>query len=193
MKFQKTAGYHKWIVLVIDLLLVGCSITAVVLVLSFRLNTSNEWALLNRYGLPALAFSILTHFIFRPHLAIIRNLALTDVVRLSLSRFVYFGFVLLFTLIYNKYIQDSYLIVVFVLDAILSFSLLLTFRIWMRWLWGVLANPSRTPLPAAVIYGAGELGKLAYHSLGKHFDFINLQIFFSSENVGRRSWSQISS
>ena len=172
MKFQKTAGYHKWIVLVIDLLLVGCSITAVVLVLSFRLNTSNEWVLLNRYGLPAFAFSILTHFIFRPHLAIIRNLALTDVVRLSLSRFVYFGFVLLFTLIYNKYIPDSYLIVVFVLDAILSFSFLLTFRIWMRWLWGVLANPSRTPLPAAVIYGAGELGKLAYHSLGKHFDFI---------------------
>lgn len=173
MKFQKTVGYYKWIVFFIDMAIAVSSITFVLLVLSVRFEAPYNWELLRGYLWPALGFSVISHLIFKPHLSIIRNLVLTDLIRLLFTRFVYLVFVLLFVWVYHEFLGGNYYVsVVFVLDAIISYFVLMTFRIGMRWFWSVLLVNAKAPLPNSLIYGAGELGKLAFGSLGKHFNFV---------------------
>ena len=172
MNLGKTIGYYKWIILLIDLCLVGCSSASLLLLVFVQSNVMFDWELITRYGLPVLTFTLLTHIFFKTHLVIIRSFALVDVIRLIKSRTVHFVLVFLFSAIYNEYIQNKYNLWFYIAEMIVSLVLLLTFRIVMNWIWRVLSKEYRVKLTPAIIYGAGELGKIAFYSLDKRYDFI---------------------
>jgi hypothetical protein len=87
-----------WVVLAIDLLLISFS-----LVLSFLLLTNiqlYEVSFIAYYkGLfSVLFFSLIGHFVFKPHLGLIRHTTLHDIKRVFFARILSFGLSILFIL-----------------------------------------------------------------------------------------------
>ncbi|MBM3439057.1 MAG: hypothetical protein FJX91_08000 [Bacteroidetes bacterium] len=160
----KSAYYHRWVVFLLDLCL--CAISVVLSTVLFHYHESLDF-ILNRINLHAaviLPSTVVFHLLIRPHMGIIRQTALYDLVKLLVVRFL----VLLLSVIWVYELHNQgktdYLYSILVMDFLLSALLLISLRLVVKWLFAIF-NQNATPQSSVLIYGVGASGNLTYNAL----------------------------
>jgi FlaA1/EpsC-like NDP-sugar epimerase len=173
IKFLGHRFVSTWIVLSIDLLLISFS-----LILSFLLLTNTqlyEISFIEYYKgvVSVLCFSLIGHFVFKPHLGLIRHTTLHDIKRVFFARSLSFGLNIIFiTSVANIFELDTYAIPLRVaaINYVLSLYLLIQFRLGIKYIFNLgkqLKNKTK-----AIIYGAGKTGHLVFDSLLETYDIV---------------------
>lgn len=163
----------KWIVLSIDLLLISFS-----LILSFLLLTNpqlQQISFIEYYKgvISVLAFTLVGHFVFKPHLGLIRHTTLHDIKRVFYSRTLSFVLNIIFiSYISNKINIHDYAIPlrVSMVNYFLSLYFLIQFRLGIKYIFNL--GKRQKNKSKVVIYGAGATGHLVYDTLYTNYDVI---------------------
>jgi FlaA1/EpsC-like NDP-sugar epimerase/lipopolysaccharide/colanic/teichoic acid biosynthesis glycosyltransferase len=162
--FSKSSYYHRWVVFLMDMVLCTVSAFAATALFHFR----ETWPYLvntfQNHLLVLLPLTIIVHLLLRPHMGLIRQTALYDLVKLLVVRFI----VLLAAVIWVYQLHQEGLVEyqysILVVDFLLSALMLITLRLLIKWLFGFLGHSLADQSPI-LIYGAGESGNLTFNAL----------------------------
>jgi FlaA1/EpsC-like NDP-sugar epimerase len=150
----KTSYYHRWVVFFLDmgLCLLSVCLSATLFYYHKPLGYIVEQCSL--HGEVILPLTLLVHVLFRPHMGIVRQTALYDLVKLLVVRFVVLllGVFWVFNL-HQRGVLD-YLYSILVVDFLLSALMLISLRLVVKWIFGLLGSGG-TNHPQALIFGAG--------------------------------------
>lgn len=173
----------KWIILFIDLMLIAFS-----LILSFTLlsnETLHKISVIDYYKglISVIIFSILGHYIFKPHRGIIRHTSLHDVKRVLYARSFSFGCNIVFILLLSDKLNLKDYALPFSVAAInyfLSLYLLIQFRLAIKYTFNL---GRKTKVKSSIlIYGAGRAGQLTYDALESFYNIVG----FVDDNFTKR-------
>jgi FlaA1/EpsC-like NDP-sugar epimerase len=176
----------KWVVLLIDLLTISLSLIIAYTILSNR--QLNQFSLLEYYkGLVfILAFSIVGHYIFKPHQGVIRHTSMHDIKRVFYARTLSFLLNLAFIFFVSRPFQlDDFTIpiqTVFV-HYVLSIYLLIQFRMGVKYIFNM--GKKNTQKPKVIIYGSGVAGQLVHEALTATHQVVA----YIDDNVSKRGKS----
>ena len=164
-----------WVVLSIDLLLISFS-----LVLSFLLLTNiqlYEVSIIAYYkGLfSVLFFSLVGHFVFKPHLGLIRHTTLHDIKRVFFASTLSFFLNIIFIVYVSRILKlnEFYFAIplrVSAINFVISLYLLIQFRLGVKYIFNLgkqVKNKTK-----AIIYGAGKTGHLVFDSLIETYQIV---------------------
>ncbi|MBL7764912.1 MAG: polysaccharide biosynthesis protein [Chitinophagaceae bacterium] len=189
----------KWVVLLIDLMIISLSLIISYTLLSRQVLSSVSVIDYYKGLISVLAFSLVGHYAFKPHQGVIRHTSMHDVKRVFYSRTL--SFVLNTVFIY--YLSDalqlsSYAVPMDVafINYIFSLYLLVQFRLGVKYIFNMgKKNRSKSRI---VIYGAGVSGQIVHEALSSSFDvvafiddnplkkgklFKGIPILFSKDNI----------
>lgn len=160
----KPAYYHRWVVFLLDLCI--CSGSVVLSTILFHYHEAFDFILerINIHAAVILPITVIFHLLIRPHMGIIRQTAMYDLVKLLVVRFL----VLLLSVIWvyelHSLGKTHYLYSILVVDFLLSSLLLISLRLLVKWLFAIF-NQNAAPQTSVLIYGAGAAGNLTYNAL----------------------------
>jgi FlaA1/EpsC-like NDP-sugar epimerase len=163
----------KWIILIIDMILIAFS-----LIVSFALMNNSalhEISLIDYYKglIGTLFFSIMGHFVFKPHRGIIRHTSLVDIKRVFFARTLAFVLNLCFIFFLSHWFNlNDYRLPfsVAALNYVISFYFLVQFRLAIKYTFN-LGKKSKTK-PRIMIYGAGIAGNMTFDALESYYDIV---------------------
>lgn len=161
---SKSAYYHRWVVFLLDMGLCMGSIFLSTALFHFHESWLFLWHRFELHLWILLPLTMLVHLLLRPHMGIIRQTALYDLVKLLVVRFVVLVAAVIW--VYKLHLEGhaEYLYAILVVDFLLSALLLISLRLLVKWLFGVMGQTMVEQSPI-VIYGAGESGKLTFNAL----------------------------
>jgi FlaA1/EpsC-like NDP-sugar epimerase/lipopolysaccharide/colanic/teichoic acid biosynthesis glycosyltransferase len=160
----KSAYYHRWVVFLLDILLCSCSVALSTILFHYH---ESVGFILNRLEIHAgviLPNTVLFHLLIRPHMGIIRQTALYDLVKLFVVRFMVLLISILWVYELHSQGKTDYLYSILVVDFLLSALLLVSLRLVVKWLFAVF-NQNSVPHTSVLIYGAGASGNLTFNAL----------------------------
>jgi FlaA1/EpsC-like NDP-sugar epimerase len=163
----------KWIILLIDMMLIAFS-----LIVSFALlNNSalHEISMIEYYKglIGTLMFSVVGHFVFKPHRGIIRHTSLVDIKRVFFARTLSFALNLSFILFVSDWLNLSDYRLPFSvasLNYVISLYFLTQFRLAIKYTFN-LGKKSKVK-PRIMIYGAGKAGHLTFDALESSYEIV---------------------
>lgn len=164
----KTSYYHRWVVFFLDMGLCLLSVCLSTTLFYYHKPLVFIGEQCSLHGELILPLTLLVHVLFRPHMGIVRQTALYDLVKLLVVRFVVLllGVVWVFNL-HQRGVLD-YLYSILVVDFLLSALMLISLRLVVKWIFGMLASHSGEH-PITLIYGAGESGSIAFNAIHTKF------------------------
>ena len=112
--------------------------------------------------------TLVVHLLIRPHTGIIRQTAMYDLVKVFVSRVVVLSLGLLWVFELHQRGSVEILYAILVVDFMLSTLLLIALRLFVKWLFGLIASEVAEQ-PAALIYGVGDSGNVTYNALRTKF------------------------
>lgn len=163
----------KWVVLAIDLLLISIS-----LIISFLLLSNSQLhgvSLIEYYKgvISVMIFAVIGHYVFKPHLGLIRHTTLHDIRRVFLARFT--SFVL--NIIYISYLSHIFNIHdyaiplrVSLVNFVISLYLLIQFRLGVKYIFNL--GKRQKNKSKVMIYGAGITGHLVFDTILDTYDVV---------------------
>lgn len=160
----------KWVVLLIDLLTISLSLIIAYALLSNRV--LNQLSVLEYYkGLVfILAFSLVGHYVFKPHQGVIRHTSIHDIKRVFYARTLAFvlnlGFI--FILVEPMKLQEYTIpLQTAFVHYVLSIYLLIQFRMGVKYIFNM--GRRNVTKQKIVIYGSGVSGQLVHEAISaKH-------------------------
>ncbi len=160
----KTSYYHRWVVFLLDMMLCGLSLLLTTLL--FHCHQSVNFILSQGllHGAIVWPTSVLIHLLLRPHMGIIRQTALYDLVKLLVVRFLVLSIAILFVLKQRNAGHAEYLYAILVVDFLLSALMLIALRLFVKWIFGLM-QPGDQKVHTVLIYGAGESGGLTFNAV----------------------------
>jgi FlaA1/EpsC-like NDP-sugar epimerase/lipopolysaccharide/colanic/teichoic acid biosynthesis glycosyltransferase len=162
--FSKSSYYHRWVVFLMDMVLCTVSAFAATSLFHFR----ETWPYLvntfQNHLLVLLPLTIIVHLLLRPHMGLIRQTALYDLVKLLLVRFLVLVAAVIWVYQLHQEGHVEYLYSILVVDFLLSALMLTTLRLVIKWLFGFVGHSLANQSPI-LIYGAGESGNLTFNAL----------------------------
>jgi FlaA1/EpsC-like NDP-sugar epimerase/lipopolysaccharide/colanic/teichoic acid biosynthesis glycosyltransferase len=160
----KPAYYHRWVVFLLDMALCALSVVLATTLFHFHQPLSFLWHSIALHGAILLPASIALHLLIRPHMGIIRQTALYDLVKLLVVRFLVLCVALLVFMELRHQGKTEYLYSIAVVDFLLSSHFLITLRLLVKWVFSRFYG-NQSPSQDILIYGTGESANLAYNAL----------------------------
>ncbi len=160
----KSAYYHRWVVFLLDIGFCITSIFSSTALFYFHESWAFLWQRFELHLVIVLPLTVLVHLLLRPHMGIIRQTALYDLVKLLLVRFVVLVAGVIWVYELHSEGHAEYLYAILVVHFLLSSLLLITLRLLIKWLFGVMGQ-TLVEQSSILIYGAGESGKLTFNAL----------------------------
>lgn len=164
----------KWVVLIIDLMMISFSLS-VAFTLQSKLDLYHLSILSFYKGLlTVLCFSIIGHLVFKPHEGIIRHTGIYDIKVLFYARSLSFLLNLIFIFLLSDIINFGGYAIPFKVAAInyfLSLYLLIQFRLGIRFIFN--QGKKAKAKPKIFIYGSGESGRLTYDAMSPYYDVVS--------------------
>ncbi len=160
----KTSYYHRWVVFLLDMMLCGVSLLLTTVLFHYHQAVNFILSQGVLHGAIVWPTSIVIHLLLRPHMGIIRQTALYDLVKLLVVRFLVLAMSVLFVLKQRNAGHTEYLYAILVVDFLLSSLLLIALRLFVKWIFGLM-QPGDQKALTVLIYGAGESGGLTYNAV----------------------------
>lgn len=163
----------KWIVLVIDLMLISFTLLIAFTIPKFQLSEIS-FSVYYRSLITVSFFALIGHLIYKPHQGIIRHTTIYDIKVLFYARSLSFVLNLVFILLLAKplgLMAYAAPLSVSVINYFLSLYLLAQFRLGIRFIFNQGKRAARDK-PKVIIYGSGESGQLTYDALSPVADVI---------------------
>ncbi len=160
----KTSYYHRWVVFLLDMMLCGLSLLLTTVLFHYHQSVNFIFSQCLLHGAIVWPTSVLVHLLLRPHMGIIRQTALYDLVKLLVVRFLVLAISVLFVLKQRNAGHAEYLYAILVVDFLLSALLLITLRLFVKWIFGLM-QPGDQKAHSVLIYGAGESGGLTFNAV----------------------------
>ena len=160
----KTSYYHRWVVFLLDMMLCGLSLLLTTVLFHYHQSVNFILSQVLLHGTIVWPTSVLIHLLLRPHMGIIRQTALYDLVKLLVVRFLVLAISVLFVLKQRNAGYTEYLYAILVVDFLLSAILLIALRLFVKWIFGLM-QPGDLKAHTVLIYGAGESGGLTFNAV----------------------------
>ncbi len=160
----RTSYYHRWVVFLLDMILCGLSLLLTTVLFHYHQSVNFILSQGLLHGAIVWPTSVVIHLLLRPHMGIIRQTALYDLVKLLVVRFLVLAISVLFVLKQRNAGHPEYLYAILVVDFLLSALLLITLRLFVKWIFGLM-QPGDQKAHTVLIYGAGESGGLTYNAV----------------------------
>lgn len=164
----KTSYVHRWVVFLLDMVICVSSVALSTVLFYYHKPTVY---ILEQVGIHAqliLALSGVFHLLLRPHMGIVRQTALYDLVKILVVRFLVLllGLIVVFKL--HQSGQVEYLYSILVVDFLLSSLLLISLRLIVKWIFGLI-NQNGSEQLQVLIYGVGESANLTYNAVNHKY------------------------
>ena len=161
---HKTSYFHRWVVFLLDMCVCTFSVVLSTLLFYYHQSPNFIYDQLVIHGQIILLLSLVMHLLLRPHMGIVRQTALYDLVKILVVRFLVL--VLGTFVVFNLHQSGgvAYLYSILVVDFLLSSLLLISSRLIVKWIFGLL-NQNGSDQAAVLIYGVGESGSLTYNAM----------------------------
>ena len=137
---HKTSYFHRWVVFLLDMCICIFSV-ALSTVLFFYHQTStfiiHEFVI---HGQILLLISLGMHLLLRPHMGIVRQTALYDLVKILVVRFIVLILATAIVFELHQAGKLDYLYSILVVDFLLSALMLISLRLVVKWIFGLLSQ-----------------------------------------------------
>jgi FlaA1/EpsC-like NDP-sugar epimerase/lipopolysaccharide/colanic/teichoic acid biosynthesis glycosyltransferase len=164
MLLYKTSYFHRWVVLLLDMCICIFSV-ALSTVLFYYHQTStfiiHECVI---HGQIVLFISLGIHLLLRPHMGIVRQTALYDLVKILVVRVIVLILATVIVFELHEAGKLDYLYSILVVDFLLSVLMLISLRLVVKWIFGLLSQHG-SDQAAVIIYGVGESGSITYNAV----------------------------
>jgi len=164
LKLHKTSYFHRWVVFLLDM---GICVSSVALsTVLFYYHEPSDY-ILDQIGIHAqliLLLSFFIHLLLRPHMGIVRQTALYDLVKILVVRFLVLVLGLLIVFQFHQGGRLEFLYSILVVDFLLSSLLLISLRLIVKWIFGLI-NQNGIEQTDVLIYGVGESANLTYNAI----------------------------
>jgi FlaA1/EpsC-like NDP-sugar epimerase len=163
----------RWVILAIDFILITASL---LIALTLQGKTSlGVLSVIDFYKalIPVILFSLIGHYIFKPHRGVIRHTSLHDIKRVLYARTFAFACNLLFIfLISNKLGISSFALPfsVAAVNYVISLYLMIQFRLAIKYTFNL--GKKSIQKPRIMIYGAGDAGQIVYDTLASTYEIV---------------------
>ena len=104
------------------------------------------------------------HLLLRPHMGIVRQTALYDLVKILVVRFIVLILATAIVFELHQAGKLDYLYSILVVDFLLSALMLISLRLVVKWIFGLLSQ-NGSDQAAVIIYGVGESGSITYNAV----------------------------
>jgi FlaA1/EpsC-like NDP-sugar epimerase len=168
LKMLKTSYFHRWVVFLLDM---GICILSVILSTVLFYYHKPTGYIVDQVSIHAqwiVLLSFVFHLLLRPHMGIVRQTALYDLVKILVVRFLVLvvGLMIVFEL--HQRGELAYLYSILVVDFLLSSLLLISLRLIVKWIFGMI-NQNGVEQVSVLIYGVGESANITYNAVNKKY------------------------
>ena len=108
------------------------------------------------------------HLLLRPHMGIVRQTALYDLVKIVVVRFIVLILATAIVFELHQAGKLDYLYSILVVDFLLSALMLISLRLVVKWIFGLLSQ-NGSDQAAVLIYGVGESGSMTYNAVQSNY------------------------
>jgi FlaA1/EpsC-like NDP-sugar epimerase len=173
LNILKRRFVSKWIILILDMLLIAFSLLVVYTLTRNEYFDSLTLSVYYKGVISVIFFAIIGHLVFAPHKGVIRYTSLFDVQRVFLSRTLAVCLNLGYIFLVAPQIHaQKYTVPILILltNYVLSLCILILFRLSIKFVF----NAGRTNVgkQRIIIFGAGEAGHITYKVLSPSFEVI---------------------
>ena len=167
-KMLKTSYFHRWVVFLLDM---GICILSVILSTVLFYYHKPTGYIVDQVSIHAqwiVLLSFVFHLLLRPHMGIVRQTALYDLVKILVVRFLVLvvGLMIVFEL--HQRGELAYLYSILVVDFLLSSLLLISLRLIVKWIFGMI-NQNGVEQVSVLIYGVGESANITHNAVNKKY------------------------
>ncbi len=182
-KYFKRRFVSKWVVLILDMMIISFSLFIVYLFQGKRF--LHEFDLINYFrGLVSvICFALVGHSLFKPHQGVIRYTSVHDIKRVLFSRTT----ALLLNQLYIYSFSLAFSFTFFAITPLAAFAnyilscfLLIVFRLSIKYVFNL--GKANTKKPSILIYGAGEAGYITLDVLSSSYEVLA----FIDDNIKKR-------
>ena len=165
---HKTSYFHRWVVFLLDMCVCTFSVVLSTLLFYYHQSSNFIYDQLVIHGQIILLLSLVMHLLLRPHMGIVRQTALYDLVKILVVRFLVLllGLIVVFKL--HQSGSVAYLYSILVVDFLLSSLLLISLRLIVKWIFGLI-NQNGIDQVQVLIYGVGESANLTYNAVNRKY------------------------
>lgn len=165
---HKTSYFHRWVVFLLDMCVCAFSVVLSTLLFYYHQSPNFIYDQLLIHGQIILLLSLVMHLLLRPHMGIVRQTALYDLVKILVVRFLVL--VLGIFVVFNLHQSGSiaYLYSILVVDFLLSSLLLISLRLIVKWIFGLI-NQNGIDQVQVLIYGVGDSANLTYNAVNHKY------------------------
>jgi FlaA1/EpsC-like NDP-sugar epimerase/lipopolysaccharide/colanic/teichoic acid biosynthesis glycosyltransferase len=163
-KWSKTSYVHRWVVFLLDMGLCLLSVVLSTVLFHYHRDINYIIAQVSIHAQCLVLLSFILHLLLRPHMGIVRQTALYDLVKILVVRFLVLVLAVVIVFQLHQQGNQGYLYSILVVDFLLSSLLLISLRLVVKWVFGVIKQ-SGTEQPAVLIYGVGESANLTYNAV----------------------------
>jgi FlaA1/EpsC-like NDP-sugar epimerase/lipopolysaccharide/colanic/teichoic acid biosynthesis glycosyltransferase len=161
---HKTSYFHRWVVFLLDMCI--CTFSVALSTVLFFYHQSSTFILHEFviHGQILLLISLGMHLLLRPHMGIVRQTALYDLVKILVVRFIVLILATAIVFELHQAGKLDYLYSILVVDFLLSALMLIFLRLVVKWIFGLLSQ-NGSDQTAVIIYGVGESGIITYNAV----------------------------
>ena len=161
---HKTSYFHRWVVFLLDMCICTFSVALSTVLFYYHQPSSFILQQFVIHGQILLLISLGMHLLLRPHMGIVRQTALYDLVKILVVRFIVLILATAIVFELHQAGKLDYLYSILVVDFLLSALMLISLRLVVKWIFGLLSQ-NGSDQAAVIIYGVGESGSITYNAL----------------------------
>ena len=160
----KTSYFHRWVVFLLDMCICIFSVALSTVLFYYHQPSSFIFQQFVIHGQIVLLISLGMHLLLRPHMGIVRQTALYDLVKILVVRFIVLILATAIVFQLHQAGKLDYLYSILVVDFLLSALMLISLRLVVKWIFGLLSQ-NGSDQSAVIIYGVGESGSITYNAV----------------------------
>ena len=161
---HKTSYFHRWVVFLLDMCICIFSVALSTVLFFYHQPSSFILQQFVIHGQIVLLISLGMHLLLRPHMGIVRQTALYDLVKILVVRFIVLILATAIVFELHQAGKLDYLYSILVVDFLLSALMLISLRLVVKWIFGLLSQ-NGSDQAAVIIYGVGESGSITYNAV----------------------------